>query len=439
MPVEFKHFIRMGSYVEKTAIERSKDYFDGIVVNANLVESASSATTSFIITTLADKEYFIDPIPFVFSLHAYHLCSEQIDRKTKKSKIAIKRSFDKLSQRYGPMIEKIAGNARLDLNDFSPTNIKTLAEYVIRYQISRLNDELQGDSKYGVNINKIPAFVLSPYFPIIDRKLKEWLDINKALIRESKGVARSVNLPLYGVMLLSPAFLDNESDLLTLATGFLNEDADGYLYWFDNMDEKNLTKSRVIILKRFIEKFQNKNKPIINMYGGYLSALLSKFGLTGVIHGVAYWESKPSKPISGGAAPPVKFYLQPIHERITSDEMALLIDDCGLSSKQAFINNICNCDVCQKVIKDDVRNSFISTYGETEIKQSKSVMRRQATENSRMLCRMHYLRAKRQEIEYVMGKSTADLKQQLVDAQAFYADKSDSLSLEYLNNWASIF
>lgn len=438
MPAMFKHFIRMGSYVEKNAIEQSKDCFDGIFINANLLESTASATTSFITTILSDKDYVIDPIPFAFSLHQDHLCSEKINRKTKEKEIGIKNSFRKLSKQYGPMIEAIAGKRRLALDDFSKKNINVLAKCITEYQLNRLSEEIKDDSKYGVITVKKPAFIMSPYFSIQSNNVDEWTKVNQSLIIESKIVAKQSGIPLYGVILLGPVFLDDETSLLKLAKKFLEADADGYLYWIDDLDEQEITTARLNAMKKFIEEFKSNNKQIINMYGGYLSVLLSKYGLSGIVHGVAYWEKKQSKPISGGAAPPAKFYMNPIHERVNPDELSLVIDECKFSSKKEFLDNICNCDICNKVITDKVRESFVFSYGETELKAKEGVLKRQPTENSRLLCRSHYLRAKNQEIKYVLSTSQANLKTQLNNAKSIFEDKLDSLNLDYLGTWASM-
>ena len=224
----------------------------------------------------------------------------------------------------------------------------------------------------------------------------------------------------------------------SLAKKFLDVDANGYLFWFDNMDEQEMPKARIETLKKFVQEFQSKERPLINMYGGYLSILMSKYGLTGVIHGIAYWEKKQSKPISGGAAPPAKFYMGPIHERINPAELVLLVNECKYTSKKDFLDNICKCDTCTELITESIQESFITTYGESQIKVSKGRLISQATEKARILCRKHYLRAKAQEVNYVVGAEVAEIKRQLTAAKTTFEDKIDSIDLGYLDSWASI-
>jgi hypothetical protein len=93
--------------------------------------------------------------------------------------------------------------------------------------------------------------------------------------------------------------------------------------------------------------------------------------LCGVCHGLEYGETKPVMPVAGGV-PVAKFYSNQLHHRLPSRvAYNAVLALGGLESVARFHKEICGCNECLKIIRNDPRQDFLA-YLES---QSKSVFR----------------------------------------------------------------
>ena len=100
-----QYLLRMGSHAERSYIDWMKPLFDALLLNANLVEGTPAASLS-LVESLDNKPYVIDPISYAFALPVQYLQSTKINKKTGQETISVKRTFQKLAERYGEPFSK---------------------------------------------------------------------------------------------------------------------------------------------------------------------------------------------------------------------------------------------------------------------------------------------------------------------------------------------
>jgi len=185
-----------------------------------------------------------------------------------------------------------------------------------------------------------------------------------------------------------------------------------------------------------IDSFKDAGRRVYNMHGGYLSALLSKRGLTGFSHGVGYGESKDVVPVIGVIVPVVNYHYPPLHIRTGIAEIERALTELGISDADDFHEKVCDCTVCKGVIAGDLKN--LRQFGEFVLKVGNS--RESQTPDSAKKCRLHFLLARRKELDHVAELTAADLKQELRDTAKEYAGLPGYLTLQskarHLNVWA---
>lgn len=185
-----------------------------------------------------------------------------------------------------------------------------------------------------------------------------------------------------------------------------------------------------------IETFQSAERQVYNMHGGYLSALLSKKGLTGFSHGVGYGESKDVVPVIGVIVPTVNYHYPPLHIRTSIIDVERALSELEIFDANDFHAKVCDCTVCKGVIAGDLKN--LRQFGELVLKVGNQ--RESQTPDSAKKCRLHFLLARRKEMARFADFTAAGLKQELRDTAKEYAGLPGYLTLQakarHLNTWA---
>ena len=174
------------------------------------------------------------------------------------------------------------------------------------------------------------------------------------------------------------------------------------------------------------------------MHGGYLSALLSKRGMTGFSHGVGYGESKDVVPVIGVVVPVVNYHYPPLHIRTGIAEIERALSELGISDADDFHEKVCDCTVCKGVIAGDLKN--LRQFGEFILKVGN--VRESQTPDSAKKCRLHFLLARRKEIDHVSELTAEQLKEELKETAADYSALPGFLTLQskyrHLSIWAKV-
>lgn len=425
------YLLRMGSHAERFYFEWASPLYDALIINANLVEATPAASLS-LIEALNDKPYVIDPVSHAFALPPGYLQSTKINRRTQEKTVSTKRTFQKLAERYGEPFTSAAGVQPLTPDAFLGASTRQNAvEKILTYQKDRLVEEQPQSGPLRLPSGDIqPKVLITPYF-FIDQAAT-WHSTNINMINDA--VALEMGLPIYAVVLIDRAILQDLSTLTTIAKDYCDTQVDGYFIWVSDQIEHAMGIQEVKGFIQFIKMLCSAGRPIYNMYGGYLSALLSVLGMTGFCHGVGYGEHRNVVPVLGGGVPPAKYYLPPLHQIFVFTDAQTIL---ATLSTEEYYNDICNCPVCQSKIENDFQSNF-QKYGEMEFKglgkRGQEIYIQSS--NSVQICRGHYLATRFIEIQRVRRSSPESLISQLHEAEQKYRHPSGFPHTGYLHAWA---
>ncbi len=436
-------YLRLGSHSEKQYVLKTFHLFSGVIFGANLLESTPGATVSFAIKVVHKGKLFaIDPMTYTFGMDLEYIKSETIDRNAKEkgaTKRDLKRSFAKLATEYGSRIERAVRKDRpVSPDDFDEAAIQDCCESVYTYQSERMRTYFDADVQLQQFAGECasPSFVFAPYFYIPYRTggWRKWYELNLELASGFEEVDGEIEK--HGVICIHQSALDDEEDFLNICQEYLDSNLPAFWLWLSALTEEKITDSRLKTLARAVMVFAEADRRLYNMHGGYLSALLSKKGLTGFSHGVGYGESKDVVPVVGVVVPTVNYHYPPLHLRTSILEVERALSELEIADADDFHEKVCDCTVCKGVLAGDLKN--LRQFGEFILKIGNQ--RESQTPDSAKKCRLHFLLARRKEIDHVAEFTAAELKQELKDLATEYAALPGYLTLQaksrHLNMWA---
>lgn len=426
-----QYLLRMGSHAERFYFEWARDLFDALILNANLVEGTPAACLS-LVEALTDKPYVIDPVSHAFALPPTYLQSTKANKRTGEITVSTKRTFSRLGTRYGEPFAGAVGRRAIVPEDMDDATVRRRAvENVLVYQRDRLEEARPESGPLRVSTEPIrPAVLVAPYF-FVDYP-ETWLSTNLAMMNDA--VALEMGLPIYAVLAIDRSFLQERDRLVELAKGYCKTKVDGFFIWVSDLPEATIGRQELRNLIGLVEILCADARPIYNLYGGYLSVLLSAFGMAGLSHGVCYGEHRNILPVLGGGVPPARYYLPPLHQAFVFPDAQSILRNL---STEEYYHTICNCPVCQSVIGNDFQGNF-QQFGETELKgfDKRGHLRFAQTANSVRICRGHYLVARFLELQRARTDSISDLVSQLRNAGELYRNPSGLPATGYLRVWA---
>jgi hypothetical protein len=324
--------------------------------------------------------------------------------------------------------------------DFSSSkDIAQLAERVITFQEKFLVDSIpEEDLKYFTEHPSDilrPCFFIAPYFYMQSSTIDRWLKINQDLITESKKVSKKNEV--YAEIVIDRGILEKQDELSRISDAYLKLDkCDGYLLWISDLSEHDSSLSTLRGLKELVKALALSDKPIINLFGGYYSLLLTKFGLSGVCHGPGYGEERDVIPVGGGL-PTSKFYLTPIHQRLLYRYVELMVRTPVWPTANDFYKEVCAGPTCKAILDGNLNNFY--KFGQETISQKKDRTYSFPTTEARFRTTQHYLEAKLQEFNEVAQNELGMLIKQLQTAKQKYDQYMTGAQLRYLDTWVDVF
>ncbi|MHA1660238.1 MAG: hypothetical protein ACTSUT_14095 [Promethearchaeota archaeon] len=442
-----KHYIRFGKSSEKKILEEHQDSFESVVINANTLAYFGKSLSTFIFIKGKQKIFFIDPMT-----HAFQHPLDKISGHSGE----IKSSIKKLIDIYGePLKSKIIKEeVSVTANDFSDIYIiEKFTSSVLGFQSSHLFNSADKDFRSYLEdpefkdlISTKPIFLVAPYFYLRSFDYKDWAKLNREFLEIAKKYLKSPE-KIAGELVLDKDLLDKLIKDNRIMNQILEiyESADGVLFWIDDFDEHKESIERLLGLKKFVKRFREKYpaKFLINLYGGYFSQLLLKAGLTGVVHGPEYGESRAVVPVGGGI-PIAKYYFPPLKKRVPSNEVIWLLKYLNVRSKEDYYNKVCKCKVCKNLIKNKPIENFIEHYGKVHPVEIKGRYGSQAREypdiETIKNSLEHYLEVKKEEFRNIQNNNINSLLDELRNTyeeikNLNYAEESE---ISYLDNWQKV-
>ncbi len=448
MQINFpKHYVRFGRTVEQQVLAEYSHTFEGVVFNGNTLAYFGRFLSTFIHIKTKQKSFFIDPLTHSFQ-HPLDKISDEKQR--------IKTSIKKLIEHYGEPLKTIVLNTQRPIQpkDFTDEIIESFVKNVLEFQQKHLFESTDKDIKDYIEEFKDlftiePIFLVSPYFylDIDDNRVWDWLKLNEIFISVSRKI-KGERYKIFGELAISKEFFDKmmENEELYHKVISSYSEADGVLLWIDNFDEHTESENRLKGLKDFVTNFKKdkfSDKILINLYGGYFSELLLKFGLDGVVHGPDYGEFRPIVPVGGGI-PTAKFYFPPLKNRLPTNNVLWILQYLDIKTKQDYYEKVCSCPVCKKNIGQNPKDDFLRCYGKTMLVEIKGRYGTQAREYPDMETLKnslaHYLEAKREEFDRIEQSSVEKLIEEL---RTCYEEYKGNLGLEekdikHLDIWIRI-
>ena len=415
------NFYRLGPAKEKELFKRHRDTYSGVAISAHLASYYQKFCLEFV--GELQKPYFIDPVTHIFAAHPDSLLrflKDKITMRTKrdqfgnKIKGGIKRSIQKLTTAYGPIAEAVVKSGRrAGLADFSD-EMKTLdfVRRVCAFQTETLCELPQKYKKYQkyaikagafqAGAKNYPAFVIPPYFPIVD---EDWLALNVKLAKMAKQFAGE--LPVFSVIAGEVDKLQGMRSAIVEAYSKL--ELSGFLLWGDGF-RGDQGASSITAYRSVVKALAgDKGKPVIGLYGDALSLVLAYGGLTGFSCGICYGEKRGCDQDMDveGVLPPF-YYIASLKRKyqLETDIRRVDLNQHG--------DLLCPCAIC----------SGAADLLALDDSQTKG----------------HFMLARQLEIDAIRrGLTAAALKKQLQDAYEKYKNTPPfSGSLDHLMIWARL-
>ena len=425
------HVVLFGTFYEnKYFLGDYKNSFDLIGFNANIIAHAPSGIAAFI-SQLSKKFYFIDP-----QTHAFQQPLKTIMRKV-DGKWELKKSIARLADNYASVIKECAGKSQLTAGKIADNEIEEICKNVLNFQLNLVQESTQIlDVKEFLDFSQIelrPEFLIAPYFYLEMDKLEAELVDNMKFIIESKLFSQK---PLFAEIVMEKEILVNSERFQKVIEKYNECHADGFLIWIDDFSEVSVSETVLKRYKEFLSELGHSGKPIIAMHGSYFSIALSgeKGILAGVGHGIEYGEHRPVIPVGGGV-PLAKFYFPKFHKRVNynPDAQDTLLEMDWVKSREVYIREVCSCNMCKEIIKNDVETDF-SKYGET--KESNKNSQLYPTPEALDKSRRHYLNTKITEYKKCASSPISEIIHELKTSQLM-AEKITSHAFTHLKKWVN--
>ena len=453
------HILRYGTVGDKAHLEKAVNTFDYLAINANSAAFVSGAIAKFIVEKLFafdNKGYFIDPITYAFQ-NNIHLLKN-------KDKV-LKKSIVKLIGYYGNPASKVYNNIPIQISDFiSDQETEAFCIRILGFQYNVIQNYISQEdmSKYLIynmksslaDIEQLhPKFLIAPYFylDVVNPEFYDWLKINISCVSIARKNANKFgNLPIFAQIVLSKNTLLDKAAIQEIIKAYSSCECDGLTVWIDGLDEHDATFNQLNCFVELLKGF--RGKPVLNMYGGFFSILLTHESINllhGVSHGMEYGESRDVYPVGGGI-PVSKYYLMPLHQRTDFTKAFHLLEhnnvlNTSLSdwgSTEKYYKEVCKCIQCKKIMGNAMIN-FLQFESDQfyEVKRKSGITRRKkASAETKENCLYHYLLCKKVEFNIISKRSIQYILEQLSAEKSkyqecFYIQEDD---LEYIDNWINI-
>jgi hypothetical protein len=414
----------MGSHSEKEYVEKTACKFDGTMLGANLVEATPGASASFLFN--CKNPYILDPMTYAFGAYVdpstdtvrYDLdwikSEQKIRGSNGKTKRDFKSSYTKLAAAFGPPFSTaIKRGSAVTAADFGTNaDVENVCRTVLDYQMARVQRELDSDPETHpfARDAKPPAFLLAPYFYVEPHNSKSWVELNSRLAAASMNL--KAHVPVHLVVCCHRGLLSEDSLRVAVLEYVKASRADGVWLWISRFDEHMATATELGNLRTLVSEIADSS-PVYNMHGGFYSLALSKFGMSGIAHGIGYGEQKDVVPIIGQSTPTVQYYVRPLHAKFSVAEITRCFSTLGIKDASSFHAKICDCVICKGVIKNNL--DAFAQFGEIHY-STPSSKRPAQTPAAAKRCRFHFLLNRAVERDAVNHSDIANIRKGLDDA-----------------------
>lgn len=443
--------LRIGSHAEKEYVLKLKSFLDGVIVGANLFEATPGATASLLLKLSGPSGFYVDPMTYAFGEYVDPVSgrkrsdmdwikSDQLYKDecgVKRTKRDFKRSYRGLADKLGaPLTNALGTNRAVCPSSFAGSRVlSAFCQAVVNYQAERLQKELEADDGFGEYAKDVrgPAAVFAPYFYVEPSAPKEWLQLNAKLMAETVRLGPKV--PVHGILCANKGWLDDSSAVDHLAQSLIGTGISGVWLWFSKFYEDRASEASLGQYRRLISMLSDRME-VRSMHGGYFSLALSKYGLSGISHGVGYGEQKDVVPVIGQSTPTVNYYLPPVARKLSVPTIERAFDGLGVFNPPEFHDKVCGCAVCKGVVATSLDE--FSQFGDTHLSCPEAT-RESQTPAAAKRCRYHFLLCRIKERDEIAEATVDDVVSRLKNVTETWG-KQPSLAGEskHLATWKKV-
>lgn len=371
-------------------LERNKETYYGVMLNANFASFYSSAVATRL--SVIQKPLIVDPntAPLGWDLG--------VIRSGGKLKASYQRLVERMDAATGSNVlcERIergnltpadfgvgaSGSKASDLTDVFVAGALDVQSKCLDRASSKRNQSLKKymeaqDGGASNGLARGPEFIIAPYFCSPD-VTSDWFKVNvklfKAAARSKKGA--------YAVLCMGGEAGGWKSMARKAASVYTG--AGGFLVWVNGFNDTRASVSQLRQYKEMLSVIKNAQKPVIALYAGYYALVLSaQPGITGYVRGIGGGEMRDlGSKVTGGGFPP-RYYLRGIHTHALQEPAA-----AALAASQKIR---CACKACRNAMKKaggqrhegvEKYERMIQVMGQVPLKE-------------------HFMHAHKREIEYV--------------------------------------
>lgn len=446
--------LRYNTGTDKKAFVKFKKDFDAVIFNATIVAYSGAAVADLV--SVYKNQYIIDPQTHILQ-HDIHAI---MSKKAKNGVVSIKKSVRKyLEQLPSQILDVITTTGRPLSLDKIGAMVDELTESVYAFETKYVNKfiEQKEYNKYlkYINAGPAPGVVIAPYFMLKKDMTAEGclniLRFNRLYMAKFLEVHKShgVNCPAAAQLVMDRELLRDQSLVEKIRESYADLEFEYFFIWISDFSSWDCSTEDMQNFYKLLDMLNTIGKKPVMAYGGYDSIFLCnkevKARLYGVAQSVGYGEARAITPVGGGL-PVNKYYFRPLHKRMRFDEaLNILInagyfDDSKTNQEHAaeYYRNICGCEQCHEVIKDDIDNFTVYNESVPYIVKARfgDITRNRPTQEAATVAAFHFLYSKKKEWQDVESWGLPELRERLLtDYEAFGTDEQ----LENIKEWCEIF
>jgi hypothetical protein len=435
-------YLRIGSHAEKEYFQKLGGFFDGILIGGNLMESAPWASAGLLTGLPRKRPFLIDPMTYAFGAftdadghlqsNLNWLCS--VDKK--KKKLQLKRSYNLLSKALGePFISACQRRRALGPSDFVDDAILvSTCQSVMMYQYQRMEKVYAEDPAYKDFAGAVqkPEAIFAPYL-FIDRSNVSDLCSLAVRFAKASAAARIEGTKVHSILCADASLLSNVVEWKKTINGLKASGVDYVWIWISGLKEETADLATLVAMRDAIVSLSEEVQ-VGNLHGGFFSLALSYWGLSAVSHSVGYGEQKDVAPVVGQALPMVRYYLPPLHLRLSVPEIERSFSNVGVDSVSAFHAVVCGCTICRGVLSKGLK--AFSEFGDMRLNPGKK--KKTQTPAAAKLCRFHYLLSRVAERDHVKTTAKTDVLVELRQSRLLWEKSPTTVGkTRHLEKWIS--
>ena len=334
-----KHFLAYGNSDQASFRDDAvRDCFDILTVPSTIASYYPDATAAFVLSS--GLEYIIEPRTPLFQgvlrdprASHYTLASVMgasvADQLGQPSSAGSNPTAYFEPDFYSAHVCEELVDAVVDFQRTYGNRAGSVGKQIARYRL--LLQKARGQTAQAVSVDEQrgPAFILCPYFACGSRSDVWWRVVERVWDRAQQLPNAAEICP---VVAIADVF-ELEKGIQSIPSGM----SDTTFSWVPGFDERKVSVSQLRELRRVVSAVSGERQ-VVNLYGGFYSILLSKFGLNGFNNGLGYSESRDWPTLDATGAAPARYYVRRLHAYLPTTTATVLVEqDSGLR---------CKCSVC---------------------------------------------------------------------------------------------